>query len=191
MDINFCQSCGGGVEEQIPPGDNRSRAVCTHCGFVHYQNPTMVVGCIPLWKESILLCRRDIEPSRGLWTLPAGYLENGETVEEGAVRETREETRARVELIAPYRLFNITFVNQIYMMFLANLETQDFGPTEESSEVRLFTEAEIPWDELAFTVIHETLRHFFEDRKNNLFPFSIQGIEKSRLNLEPKILTVK
>jgi ADP-ribose pyrophosphatase YjhB (NUDIX family) len=191
MDINFCQSCGGGVEKHIPPGDNRSRAVCSKCGLVYYQNPTMVVGCIPLWEESILLCRRDIEPCRGLWTLPAGYLENGETVEAGAVRETWEETLARVELIAPYRLFNITFVNQIYMMFLANLESLDFGPTPESSEVRLFKEAEIPWDELAFTVIHETLGHFFEDRRNDHFPFSVQGIEESRVNFKPNNLTVK
>ncbi|MCP4117983.1 MAG: NUDIX hydrolase [Desulfobacteraceae bacterium] len=183
--MNFCQNCGGGVEERIPPGDDRNRAVCARCGRVYYQNPIMVVGCIPLWEESVLLCRRDIEPCRGLWTLPAGYLENGETVEEGAMRETWEETRARVELIAPYRLFNITFVNQIYMMFLANLGNRDFGPTPESSEVRLFKEAEIPWNELAFTVIHETLRHFFEDRKNNRFPFSVQEIEKSGLNLEP------
>jgi len=180
MKINFCQSCGGVVENKIPPGDNTLRDVCTRCGFIHYKNPTIVVGSIPIWEDSVLLCKRDIEPCRGLWTLPAGYLENAETVEEGAVRETLEETRARVDLIAPYRLFNITFVNQVYIMFRANLVNQEFGPTKESSEVKLFRQEEIPWDKLAFRVIHETLLHFFKDRENNVYPFSMGTIEGPR-----------
>ncbi len=178
MEINYCSLCGAAAEYKIPENDERHRAVCTSCRTVHYQNPKVVVGCIPQWNESVLLCKRNIEPRFGKWTLPAGFLENGETVEEGAVREVKEETRALVDLIAPYRMFNIVFVNQMYLMFRSRLQNLDFGTTPESSELRLFREDEIPWDEIAFLAIKETLKHYFEDVKTGTFPFRIEKIQK-------------
>ncbi len=162
---------------KIPLDDDHKRAVCTICGLVHYENPKMVVGSIPVSGDSVLLCKRDIEPRRGKWTLPAGFLELNETVQEGAFRETLEETRARVEITAPYRMYNLVFVGQIYFMFLARMTGDSFGPTKESSEVRLFTEEEIPWDNIAFTVIYQTLKDFFSDRAaSNNYPFLIKDI---------------
>jgi ADP-ribose pyrophosphatase YjhB (NUDIX family) len=139
----------------------------------------MVVGCIPEMDNKILLCRRSIEPCYGKWTLPAGYLENGETVSAGARRETFEEARARVEILAPYALYNICYVNQIYLMFRARLIDNNFGPGSESLEVRLFSETEIPWDEIAFRVIEETLVQYLKDRPKGSFPFYIGNIYKS------------
>lgn len=164
MRINFCSQCGSPMNQRIPEDDDHIRAVCSQCDHVHYENPKMVVGTIPVLGDQILLCRRNIAPRKGKWTLPAGYLENGESVQDGAVRETLEETLARVRLVGAYRMFNILFVDQIYMMFRADLVSEDFGPTSESSEVRLFLEADIPWDEIAFEVIRQTLKDFFRDR---------------------------
>jgi ADP-ribose pyrophosphatase YjhB (NUDIX family) len=144
--------------------------VCDGCGTIHYQNPKLVVGCIPEWKDNILLCRRAIEPRLGKWTLPAGYLENGETVTEGAIRETLEEACARVEIVAPYSLLSITHISQIYIFFRARLQDTNFSPGKESSNVRLFSESEIPWDELAFAVVIKTLKCYFKDRLNGIFP---------------------
>ncbi|MCM2286502.1 MAG: NUDIX hydrolase [Desulfobacula sp.] len=173
MDIKFCTACGSLTVQKIPFEDDHVRAVCSVCGLVHYNNPKMVVGCIPEWQDKILLCKRNIEPRSGKWTLPAGYLENGESVQAGAVRETREEARAEVKVINPYRLFNILFVDQIYFMFRAAMTSDQFGPTTESSEVRLFDEKDIPWDEIAFEVIRQTLEHYFADRKKGRYPFRI------------------
>jgi len=173
MDIKFCTACGSPTEEKIPFDDDHARSVCTNCGLVHYSNPKMVVGCIPELNGRILLCKRNIEPRKGKWTLPAGYLENGESVQEGALRETKEETRASVQIIDPYRLFNIVFVDQIYFMFRANLTSDNFGPTNESTDVRLFEEKNIPWDNIAFEVIKQTLEHYFSDREKGKFPFKI------------------
>ncbi len=164
------------MEKMIPADDDHLRSVCTQCPHVQYENPKMVVGCIPVFEDQILLCKRNIEPRRDKWTLPAGYLENKESVQEGAVRETLEETRAQVRIIEPYRLFNIAFVDQIYLMFRAELGVQRFGPTSESTEVRLFKEADIPWDEIAFEVIHQTLADFFQDRKKEVYPFKIKDL---------------
>jgi len=180
MEINFCSSCGAPMEGKIPVGDDHLRSVCTKCSYVHYENPKMVVGCIPIFEDRILLCRRNIEPRKGMWTLPAGYLENRESVQEGAARETLEETRAHVKIIAPYRLFNIVFVDQIYLMFRARLGDEKFGPTSESSEVRLFKEADIPWDEIAFEVIKLTLVDFFQDRKQGAYSFKIKDLKPDR-----------
>lgn len=176
MKIHFCSTCGGAMEQRIPEGDDHLRAVCTQCGFIHYLNPTMVVGCIPEYEDKILLCRRNIEPGKGEWTLPAGYLENGESVQEGAVRETLEESMAKVRIIAPYRLFNIAHVNQVYLLFRAQLAIPEFGPTPESMDVQLFNKEEIPWDSIAFKVIKETLIHYFEDEKQGVYPFKIGDI---------------
>jgi len=176
--MNYCSNCGQPLTYHIPPGDDRSRYLCESCGTIHYQNPTMVVGCIPEMEDKILFCRRAIEPCNGKWTLPAGYLENGETVSAGARRETFEEARARVEILAPYALYNICYVNQIYLMFRARLLDRNFRPGSESLEVSLFSETEIPWDEIAFRVIEKTLIQYFKDRATGLFPFHIGNITK-------------
>ena len=173
MDIKFCSACGSPVKLEIPSDDDHVRAVCTGCGIVHYQNPKIVVGCIPELDTRILMCRRNIEPRKGTWTLPAGYLENNESVQEGALRETVEETRAKVKIIEPYRLFNIVRVSQIYLMFRAIVVSDSFGPTKESIEVRLFEKKEIPWENIAFESIRQTLEHYFMDRRQGRFPFRI------------------
>jgi ADP-ribose pyrophosphatase YjhB (NUDIX family) len=176
--MNFCSHCGAPVELVIPPGDDRPRHTCRACGMIHYQNPKIVVGCIPQWEDRILMCRRNIEPQKGLWTLPAGYLENGETVVDGARRETWEETCARVEDLLPYLLFDITYVHQIYLMFRGRLEKPEFQITSESAEVVLMREEEIPWDKIAFRAIENTLRRFFSDRSSGQFPFRIRRLRK-------------
>ncbi len=178
--MNFCSHCGARVELRVPPEDDRPRYVCDHCGAIHYQNPKVVVGCIPEWEERILLCRRAIEPRRGLWTLPAGYLENGETAAHGAARETREEAMASVEELTPYALFNLAFVAQLYLMFRATLAEPAYGPGAESLEVDLFALGEIPWDALAFPVIRETLKRYVADRETGRYPFHMGDIQPER-----------
>ncbi len=190
MSIKFCTQCGHPITRQIPQNDDHVRAVCSSCGHVHYENPKMVVGTIPVFQDRILMCKRNIDPRKGCWTLPAGYLENEESVQQGAVRETLEETRAQVRILSPYRMFNILFVEQIYMMFIAELLSQDFGPTTESTDVRLFSQSNIPWDEIAFDVIRQTLEDYFTDRKNagdhefnpEDFMFKIKDLEFSPFN---------
>ncbi len=180
--MNYCSSCGAQVQRKIPPGDDRLRFICKVCGTIHYENPKLVVGCIPEWKDEILLCRRAIEPRYNLWTLPAGFLENGETVSDGAKREAFEEAFAEVKILQPYALYNLCFVNQIYLMFRARLLNQNFSPGEESLEVRLFSEDEIPWDQLAFRVIEKTLEKYFQDRLNGQYPFHIDDIQPGTAN---------
>ncbi|GAB6909908.1 conserved hypothetical protein [Desulfosarcina cetonica] len=175
--MNFCSHCGKPVRLTIPADDNHPRYVCTSCGAVHYQNPKVVVGCIPVWEDHILMCRRDIEPRKGLWTLPAGFLENGETTVEGACRETYEETGSRVTDLKPYLLVDIVYIHQIYLLFTARLQARDFHPTLESAEVKLMRQAEIPWDAIAFTVIEKTLQYYFQDRPRNQFRFRIDRID--------------
>ncbi|MGD2185549.1 MAG: NUDIX hydrolase [Desulfobacterales bacterium] len=174
--MNYCSHCGNTVKFCTPAGDDRPRYLCESCGTVHYENPKIVVGCIPEKGRKILLCRRAIEPRSGKWTLPAGYLENGETVAQGARRETLEEAGAKIEILAPYALFNICYVNQIYLMFRARLLDDVFKAGSESSDVRLFLEEDIPWDQIAFTVIEETLRLYFKDRPAAAYPFHIGDI---------------
>jgi len=164
--MNYCPHCAAPVIIETPDDDNRPRAICTGCGRIHYQNPKMVVGCIPISDDRILLCKRNIEPRKGFWTLPAGYLEC-----EGACRETLEETGVLVTGLQPYRLFDIVHIGQIYLMYLARLQTLAFHATEESLEVRLFVEKDIPWSAIAFPVIEKTLQHYFADRLRNDFPF--------------------
>jgi ADP-ribose pyrophosphatase YjhB (NUDIX family) len=182
--MNFCSQCGAPVQLQVPPGDDRPRHMCHSCGTVHYQNPKIVVGCIPQWEDRILMCRRNIEPQKGKWTLPAGYLENGETVEDGARRETWEETGAVVEDLVPYLLLDIVHVNQIYLMFRARLQKPEFQMTAESAEVVLMREQEIPWDKIAFRAIENTLRRFLHDRPNGHFPFRVRRIKKRHSPLD-------
>jgi ADP-ribose pyrophosphatase YjhB (NUDIX family) len=174
--MNFCSHCGAPVVRKVPPGDTLPRYVCDACGTIHYQNPKMVVGCIPEWEDKILICRRAIEPRRGLWTLPAGFMENHETVAQGAMRESLEEAGARVEIGPLYALFNLAHINQVYLLFRARLLDLDLSPGTESLEVRLAAESEIPWDQLAFRTIRETLRHYYEDRRRGEFHFRIGDI---------------
>jgi len=178
--MNFCSNCGQPLTYLRPPGDDRSRYCCKTCGLIHYQNPLMVVGCIPETEDQILLCRRAIEPCYGKWTLPAGYLENGETVAEGAKREAFEEAYARVEILGPYALYNIRHVNQIYLMFRARLENNGIRAGRESIEVKLFAEDDIPWEEIAFRVIEQTLKRYYQDRRNGRFTFYMADIAKPR-----------
>ena len=174
--MNFCSDCGEKVSLSIPDGDNVPRYVCDACGTIHYQNPKMVVGCIPEWGDQILLCRRAIEPRYGLWTLPAGFMENGETAAAGAARETLEEAGARVTIDQLYTFLNLPNINQIYVMFRGTMLDLDFAAGTESLEVKLFGEAEIPWKELAFRTIKVTLEKYFEDRKNGSFGFHMGDI---------------
>lgn len=167
--ISFCSRCGSPTTEAIPEGDNRPRAVCNACGTIHYLNPKLVVGCLPVWEDRILLCKRAIEPRKGLWTLPAGFMENGETAGEGAAREAMEEANAHVEIGNIYTVYSLPQISQVYMMFLAKLVDPGVSPGIESLEVRLATEDEIPWDQLAFRMVTRTLKHFIEDRRSGVF----------------------
>lgn len=177
--MNFCSHCGHAVIQKTPDGDSRLRFVCENCQTVHYQNPKVVCGCLPVWEDRVLLCRRAIEPRRGFWTLPAGFMENGETTPEAAARETAEEAAARVTVGELYALFNIRHINQVYLMFRADLHEGVFGVGEESLECRLFSEEEIPWEEIAFPTIKRTLHYYFEDRKTGEFRFRMRDIDFS------------
>ena len=168
--MNFCIKCGASVSMIVPDGDTRERAVCDNCGHIHYVNPRIVTGCLPVYKDQVLLCKRAIEPRYGFWTLPAGYLENGETVAVGAARETMEEANANVTGLELYTVFSLPHISQIYMFFLSELNKAEFSSGEESLEVKLFSEDEIPWDSLSFPVVTQTLEFFFEDRKTSDFP---------------------
>jgi ADP-ribose pyrophosphatase YjhB (NUDIX family) len=178
--LNYCSQCGHPVAQKIPTGDNRLRFVCNQCETVHYQNPRIITGCLPIHGDRVLLCRRSIEPRAGLWTLPAGFLENGETTSAGAERETLEEANARVDIIDLYTLFSLPHISQVYMFFRAHLKDLNFSPGEETLETRLFHEADIPWDELAFPVITETLRHYFRDRTTDTFDVRYQDLIVTR-----------
>lgn len=175
--MNFCSNCGARVELRVPTGDSLPRFVCVSCGAIHYENPKIVVGCIPEWEDRILLCRRAIEPRHGLWTVPAGFMENGETTAQGAERETLEEANAHVEMLGLYALFNIPHINQVYMLFRARLLDLDFHAGAETLEARLFSESEIPWDAIAFATVRRTLQHYFSDRGAGEFRFHIGTIE--------------
>ena len=166
--MKFCSECAHPVTVAIPEGDNRPRYVCTHCGTIHYQNPKMVIGSIPVWEQDgelkVLLCKRAIEPRYGYWTLPAGFMENGETTGAAAARETEEEAGANIELGNLFTLLNVVHVHQVHLFYLARLVDLDFAPGIESLDVQLFSEAEIPWADLAFPTIRTTLELFFADR---------------------------
>ncbi|MFO1323858.1 MAG: NUDIX hydrolase [Burkholderiales bacterium] len=177
--MKFCSHCGSArLESRVPEGDTLPRIVCAICHTIHYLNPKVVVGCLPAWDDRVLLCKRAIEPRYGMWTLPAGFLENGETVTAGAARETLEEANAQVEVGELYTLISLPQINQVYMMFRARLVDLDFGPGTESLEVALFDEAAIPWEALAFRTITRTLRNYFLDRKLGAFPPRVSSISR-------------
>jgi len=182
--MNFCSQCGQPVNLKIPEGDNRERHVCDHCETIHYQNPRIIAGCVPVVDDQVLLCRRAIEPRHGLWTLPAGFMENGETTLEGALRECEEEANARIDNPILTGIFDIPHINQVYMFYRGAIKSntnigsanssngriqsgRDFSPGIESLEVALFRERDIPWDQLAFPVMELMLHHHFQDSKLN------------------------
>lgn len=161
--MKYCSKCGQALELRVPPGDHMQRHICTVCGEIHYQNPRMIVGCLPVHEDRILLCRRAIDPCLGLWTLPAGFMENGETVEEGAMRETREEANARVEIVRLQTVYSIPRINQVYLLFLGRLTDLDFSPGPESQETQLFSHDGLPWDEIAFSAVRFCLQTYIAD----------------------------
>ena len=167
--MKFCSDCGSAVSLQIPEGDDRQRHVCDGCGAIHYLNPRVIVGCLVTSGDKVLLCRRAIEPQINLWTLPGGFMENGETLAEGAARETFEEAAAKAVNLQLYRMFDVAHIDQVYVMFRGELEG-GFAPGIESFEVKLFDEKDIPWDQIAFPVMTDTLVEYFEDRKSGVFP---------------------
>ncbi len=176
--MNYCSQCGAALIHSIPEGDNRHRHSCPACGTIHYENPKLVVGCIPEWEDKVLLCKRAIEPRHGFWTLPAGFMENGESTWEGAVRETLEEAGARVEILHLYSLINLPDISQVYLMFRARLLDLNFIAGEESLEVKLFSEAEIPWNDLAFSTIRASLQRYFDDRRRGEYPLHTEDIHR-------------
>ncbi len=175
--MKFCSNCGAPVALRVPPGDNLPRHVCDACHTIHYQNPRMVVGCIVEHGDRILLCRRAIEPRHGYWTVPAGYMENGESTFQGAMRETLEEANARVEIDSLYALYNIPHINQVYLLFRARLLDPQVSPGAESLEVGLYAENQIPWDQIAFASVRNALVHYYEDRKRGAYPFHMGTVE--------------
>ena len=167
--INYCSCCGAPVTHTVPDGDTVARHVCPACGTIHYQNPKMVIGCIAEWEGRVLLCRRAIEPRLGLWTLPAGFMENEETTAEAAARETREEACAEVAIERLFALVNVPHIHQVHMFYTARLIDGQFGAGIESLESRLFLESEIPWEALAFRSVSFALRAWLEDRRTGRF----------------------
>jgi len=178
--MKFCSHCGAPVTLKVPPGDTLPRHVCDACHMIHYQNPRLVVGCIAEWEDRILLCRRGIEPRYGMWTVPAGYMENGETTFEGAMRETLEEASARVEIGPLYALYNIPHISQVYVLFRARLLHSDVKPGLETLEARLFPESDIPWESIAFATVRNTLRHYYADRHSGDYHFHMGTIESPK-----------
>jgi len=167
--IRHCKACGSPTEYRTPPDDNRDRAICTVCGTVHYENPLNVVGTVPVFAGKVLLCRRNIEPRRGFWTLPAGFMELGETTAEGALRETIEEAGAEIELEALFTVLNVVHVGQVHLYYRARMTSARLDPGPETIEAQLFDESEIPWGELAFRTVRFTLECFFADRRRGHF----------------------
>jgi len=176
--MNYCSQCGAEVILKIPEDDDRQRFVCTSCKEVHYQNPNIVAGCLPVWNDKILLCKRAIEPRYAYWTLPAGFMELGETTVEAAIRETLEEAKARVSIQDLYVILNLPQVNQVYMMYRSKLLDLDFGPGHESLEVELYEEEDIPWDNIAFRTIKHTLKFYFDDRRSGKYTLHTGDIIK-------------
>ncbi len=171
--MKYCSSCGNTVSKRIPEGDNRQRYICDSCEDIHYQNPRIIVGTIPVKGDQVLLCRRAIEPRRGFWTVPAGFMENAETTLEGAVRETWEEAEAKLGDETLYRLFDLPYINQVYIFYRATLLDEGYAAGPESLEVKLFAEQDVPWDELAFPVVADVLKEFFEDHKKSEYPVRV------------------
>lgn len=175
--IKHCRRCGAVADYRVPVDDNRERAVCTACGEIHYENPLNVVGTVPVWGEQVLLCRRNIEPRFGFWTLPAGFMELGETVAHGALRETDEEAGAKIELQGLFTLLNVVRVGQVHFFYRARMLDTSLNPGPETIEARLFHEHEIPWDQIAFRTVKLTLKHFFACQRSGDYSFHCGDID--------------
>ncbi|MDX1733657.1 MAG: NUDIX hydrolase [Halioglobus sp.] len=179
--MKFCTSCGNKVVLQVPVGDDRERHVCVSCELIHYSNPRVIVGCLPVHEGRVLLCKRAIEPRKNFWTLPAGFMENGETTLQGAARETWEEARARVSNLDLYRVFDVPHISQVYMFYRCEVDDGEFGVGPESLETDLYVEQDIPWDQIAFQVVHETLEAYFADAPTGHFPVQVSTVDRSKL----------
>ncbi len=164
--MQYCLQCGHQAEVKIPATDNMPRLVCPSCQYIHYENPKIICGSLAVFEDKVLLCRRAIEPQYGLWTIPAGFMENGETIAEGAARESFEEADAVVINPSLYCIFDIPDIGQIYIIYLADLKDGAFGIGSESLDSALFSEDDIPWDTIAFEAVKRTLQCYFEDRKH-------------------------
>ena len=175
--MKFCSNCASPVVKRVPPGDNLPRWVCDQCGEIHYENPRVVVGTIPEFEGKVLLCRRAIEPRYGYWTLPAGFMENGETTAQAAARETLEEAGAEVELGAPFAMVSVPYVNQVHLFYRARLRALDFKPGEETLEVALYEEERIPWKDIAFRTVGLALKRWFADRGRGAFGFHSEDLQ--------------
>jgi ADP-ribose pyrophosphatase YjhB (NUDIX family) len=168
--IKHCKNCGSPVVYRVPDdGDTKERAVCPACATIHYENPLNVVGTVPVWGEQVLLCKRNIEPRWGKWTLPAGFMELGETTAEGAARETVEEAGAQFDMQGLFTVMNVARVGQVHLFYRAKLLSDQFNPGTETLQARLFHEHEIPWEDIAFRTVKETLERFFADRTQQRF----------------------
>ena len=176
--MKYCSNCGSAnLEFKIPEGDNMKRYCCKDCGTIFYTNPNLVVGALCIRDNKILMAKRNINPRIGLWTLPAGFMENAETLQDGALRETFEETGSKAEITMPYTMFSLPHINQVHMFFLANLLDDNFGHTFESSEVKLFTIDEILWDEIAYPTVEKTLQYYIKDLETGNFIFREDDIK--------------
>ncbi|MBL8430314.1 MAG: NUDIX hydrolase [Dechloromonas sp.] len=169
--MQFCQRCGARATFTIPPGDTFPRHVCETCGHIHYENPRLVVGCVAEWEGRILLCRRAIEPRHGFWTLPAGFMENGETTAQGAIRETHEEAGADVLVDGPFAMINVAHINQVHLFYRGRMRSPHFSPGIESLEVCLFHPDQIPWHDLAFRSVTLCLERYLGDMATGIFGF--------------------
>ena len=180
--MKYCAECGQPVVTEVPAGDNRPRAVCRHCGTIHYENPRLVVGCVPEYQGNILLCRRSIEPRYGYWTLPAGFMELGESLAEAAARETWEEARARVELGPLFALVDVVPAGQVHAFFTATLPRPEFAAGEETLETRLFAPDQIPWDELAFPSVRIALERYLDNLRTGATTLYLAAAPRIRLS---------
>ncbi|OZG70119.1 NUDIX hydrolase [Hahella sp. CCB-MM4] len=179
--MKFCSQCGNPVEQRVPDGDNRHRHVCPTCDTIHYINPKIVAGTIPVYEDKILLCRRAIEPRLGYWTLPAGFMEMNETTSQAAIRETWEEAEARVNLEGLYTMIDVPHIGQVHIFYRATVINGEFGIGPESLETKLFREEDIPWEEIAFPTVKYTLEHYLEDRQSRSFPVHVKDITYERI----------
>jgi ADP-ribose pyrophosphatase YjhB (NUDIX family) len=179
--MRFCSTCGGPVSQRVPSGETLLRDVCDTCHTVHYQNPKIVVGCIAEWDGRSLLCRRAIEPRQGLWTFPAGFMEEGETLEQAATRETWEEAEADVELTALHGVFSLPHVSQVYVVYRGSMKKPDFRAGAESLEVQLCAQDALPWEETAFPVIREALERYVSDQQQGRFQVHVGVVARSIL----------
>ena len=176
--MKYCSKCGNKVILKIPEGDSHQRFVCLTCDTIHYQNPRMIVGCIPVWQDRILLCKRAIDPKYGKWTVPAGFLENNETAEQGAIRETEEESGANVKIVRLHTLYSLPHVGQVYAIYLANMTSAIFDPGKESLECRFYRIDEIPWDNIAFTAVTFSLKKYVENLETKSIETFIGFLDK-------------